>query len=162
MKRRPRTVDLGIFSSGTMRDEDVGDALASLLTDLQLSCADRKTVREFHRAVIDMGRGGAKGEAAEEALPDIVQDLWSALDNYLPPYAYAGSSEGDGACFGVWPNLAQVEEDAHWSPEELVKVAELPPARRTGPFYAAVVTDHGNLTLYRRAGNRWTEVWAVV
>jgi hypothetical protein len=28
--------------------------------------------------------------------------------------------------------------------------------------YVMSVTDHGNVTLYRRSGRRWIEVWSVV
>lgn len=144
---RANTVPIGEFSSGTMLPEDVGGAIADLLRPLRLSRADRQTVREWDRTVENWSADLA---AEDRKMADLCRDLWNALDSYLPPYTYAGPSEGDGALFGVWPSLdAYIPKyPAGYSPNGV------------GDCYE--VTDHGNVSCgCRRRNGTWVEYWSV-
>jgi len=90
-------------------------------------------------------------EQEDDGISDLSDELWGALDDYLPPYTYAGSSEGDGALFGVW---AEVDCDIPKYP-----AGESP--NGSGDCYE--VTDHGNVSCgYRRKNGTWVEYWSVV
>lgn len=165
MTRRLRRTDprnvlpVDIFSSGTLRDEDVGDALAGILSPLTLSRTHRALLREWERE--------REREIGDVDLGDLVADLWNAAEDYLPPYTFIGSSEGDGALFGVWPALESLTEDAVWlnkatADNDVIRVDDTGhvPVRFSG--YVMQVSDHGNVTLYAATRGRLREIWSVV
>lgn len=87
---------------------------------------------------------------------------------YAPEYCYVGSTEGDGACIGCWPILEEVQRAVRdgeilgvSDTSELQGACRLPLSTDRAVF-ALHVNDHGNATLYRRAGQVWREVWSVV
>lgn len=163
MKRsKPTTLRLGTISEGTLRPEDLIPAYLSALDGIRLSKAERKTVRdvryEWERSAVDY-------DGADE----LIEDLTNIIDAHCPDYAYFGTSEGDGACFGVWADIASAQEDARGNPRNIITNdgpdddGGFPGAAKSrGLDYFLRVNDHGNATLYRRAGNRWIEVWSVV
>lgn len=140
--KRKNTLAIGIVSEGTLRPEDIGNALAWDLGRLRLSRDDRALVRSWDR-VEDF-----ESEEADE----LVAAMEDAMQRYCPPFAYYGASEGDGACFGVW---AITDDD------ELPRydVGESP--RNSGDCYE--VSDHGNVSCgYRDGRGVWHEYWSVV
>lgn len=118
-RRRPSNrVPIGIFSDGTVHGYDVGSAIADLLRPLRLSHEHRQTVRDMDKWTRETWDGADGAE--------LLSDLWSALDDYLPEGTYAGSSEGDGACFGVWCHDPEeepefVETDAEAEEREIAE-----------------------------------------
>lgn len=139
-------LDLGVISDGTLRAEDVGEALADALRPLRLSRADRALVREWDR--LDTNAD----DDSVEAVDDLVGELEDAVERYCPPYAYYGASEGDGACFGVW---AITDDDSL----PRYDVGESP--HNSGDCYE--VSDHGNVSCgYRDRRGVWHEYWSVV
>lgn len=151
---RLNTVPVGIFSANTMRDEDIGNAIADLLRPLRLSKSDRQLIRDWDKAL-------AKDEEArtdEEDLGMLCSELWTSLDEYLPPYTYSGSLEGDGACFGVWPDIDSVLEDLRNG--DIINHAGLT-TNYSG--LSVDISDHGNMTLYSISlRGKVREVWSVV
>lgn len=147
-------IAIGSYSSGTLRPEDLRDALLDMLRGLRLSRADRRLVNEARRAPDD-----------SDDLPEIVNELIDAANNYAPPYCYVGMSEGDGAALGCWPSFDAIDEDVRCG-EILVQDDSQRgrnddvPTGYTG--YLAAYSDHGNLTLYRYSRGRSREVWAIV
>ena len=141
------TVPVGVFSEGTLLGEDVGSAIADLLRPLRLLRKDRALVREW-----DKHMSGDPEERRGVDTADLCDDLWDALNNYLPPYCYAGSSEGDGACFGVWPITDS---------DDLPRYAAGDEPSDDRDCYS--ITDHGNVACGRRTKRgKWIEYWSVV
>lgn len=84
------------------------------------------------------------------------EELWYAMDEFAPPFAYFGAHEGDGSDFGYWLS----SDVSEWLNEacrdgELTKCDELPDDP-SGHYL--VVSDHGNMTLYVDG----QEIWGVV
>jgi hypothetical protein len=151
-RKRSSTLPIGAISEGTLRPEDLIPAFLYELERLRLTKAERATVREVNALVNDQGYDGTLG------LMEMCEDLTTILENHVPDYCYFGTLEGDGACFGVWPDMDSLENDEIVKVDDLVLLDSATEMLR----YAQVVSDHGNLSLYRRAGNRWIEVWSVV
>ena len=161
-----RTLSLGSISTSTLRMEDLLPTLLDELSALRLTRAERATVRDIRKRM----------DAAEQVEPEVgerepldyfetddaeddYETLCDIANDHTPDYCYFGSHEDDGADIGVWP----VEDlflsgnrdggyDGHIGHTR---------DQRTYP-YALEVNDHGNATLYRRAGRRWIEVWSIV
>ena len=138
------TLPIGTVSEGTLRDEDLFDEFLWMAKSIRLSRDERQVVRTLEINV----------PQDEEALGEAVGKLTNILENHVPDYCYFGALEGDGACFGVWVDWPSIEQ-ARLDGEIATRSASI-------NQYALEVNDHGNATLYRRAGTRWVEVWAVV
>ena len=153
MKRsKTRYLPVGEVSSGTLRPEDLIPAMLDLLAGVRLSKADRATVCAIER---DSGR---EGYYDEDECDEDFSALYDLANNYAPPYCYVGSTEGDGACIGVWPDVDSLMEDAReW---RLVESDRSGGGTRVGDGYRVVVSDHGNVSLYSARTGR--EFWGVV
>jgi hypothetical protein len=161
--RKPRTLSIGSVSHGTLRPEDLAPAFLSAAEDLPLSRADRAKVNSWRSEIddllaVDEDSNECTPETAGENLNEIANELADLLGNYVPDLMYFGSRPGDGADFGVW-----LSED--WDREDVTKIDAGDPRPSVASVttdYLAEVTDHGNVTLYRKDGRRWVECWAVV
>ena len=179
---KPTTLELGTISHGTMRVQDTMPALLSALDGIRLSAEDRQTCDEVQRCldtwialdalfVDEEDPGSAASADADDLLFDLEIEMNDTLiplaESYVPDYCYVGSHPGDGSDLGVWPcedlfgDATQGSYDGYcWRlgennhPDE-----ETIPADMT---HALSANDHGNATLYRRSGRRWTECWAIV
>ncbi len=156
------TLPIGTISSGTLRLEDLIPALASELDALRLTRSERKTVREA------LAWDPDSEESTDVDLtndPDVLYDeLTTIASNHCPDYAYFGSTDGDGADIGVWPSIDALEDSVReTSFDGVFKIdAGSPMPHYTMASHVMSVSDHGNVTLYRRSGRRWIEVWSVV
>lgn len=154
---------IGEISSGTLRPEDLLGAFLFALEDLKSPHAGR-----FNANLISYGFGysqcGVCGMGNREDWPDgfdddtaeeIIGEMADALNDHAPPYCYFGAHEGDGACFGFWPDLESCRESV-----EFVGDFDAPEDGFTGEWLH--VSDHGNATLYVRDidGND-NEVWSI-
>jgi hypothetical protein len=177
---RRRTLPLGTYTDGSCRAEDRIDALADALLTLHLSRADRPKVidlpKEARAVVADLSR-----ETSE--LDEILDELIQVAENYLPEFCRLGNLEGDGACFGVWADVESarqaVQEGEVWAEyerrnggfveTEYAKYHGDQPVLSTihkyvpkGDLYL-VISDHGNVSLYRSLGKgNSREIWGVV
>lgn len=165
--RKPTTLPLGTISEGTLRPEDLIPAYLDTLDGIRLTKAERATVREI-RSAFDTFPSGERwnghgepvidwNDEQHEQASEFLETLTLTLENHVPDYAYFGTLEGDGACFGVWPDVDSAKEDA-----DFLHMAGDPMPTSKLIKLVFSVNDHGNVTLYRRSGNRWIEVWSVV
>lgn len=189
-----RFARLGSISSGTLRPADLITRFSAELESLILINGDHfsrpENFRERDRLETLIGEAAdlydesgreISDEKAEDA-DGILEDLFSALQEFAPPYCFFGSHPGDGADLGFWPpeDLRDVAAEVGFS-----SFASSAAARRAGvetdPHDPAVpapdyrgewleVNDHGNATLYVREdtgpgpgpGYRDRELWAIV
>jgi hypothetical protein len=150
---RSRVLRIGTISEGTLRTEDLLAAYLWDLSSLRLSREDRHTLRAIQARV---NAADDDAEYWQEDASDDLDALQAMAESYTPDYAYHGTLAGDGAHFGVWPDIDSVRDDGN-------AIGALPPPGDYGRKYYLQVTDHGNATLYRRLGTRrWREVWSVV
>lgn len=160
---RKRWVGIGVISEGTLKSEDLYDAYLSALQPVQLTREERQEVRMIERWNKARVTDDFLKEDEQEVLDNAVDDLAMIIEDHVPPLCRFGSQEGDGACFGVWPNWGIIDMMA--ADKDLWKGSEppLPQEREPGCDYWLEVNDHGNATLYRWAGNgKWVELWSVV
>ena len=187
MRRRPRptTLPIGTISEGTLKPEDLIDALLPAIEGLRLSRTDRTTVRRL-RAEYAQYADVDHDDSTREALSEAYDELAQLAESLVPAYCAFGAHEGDGACIGVWPYVPENgDDDVHRSADgpHTYRVSMtrtradgyLPcdtcGGRASDHLVAASkpywlhVNDHGNATLYARIGKTWgryREVWSVV
>jgi hypothetical protein len=146
--KRPSFLPLGTITAGTLRPADLLEHFTTALSYIRLTRAERATVREITRTF----------EEDEDTDVDALIDIAS---NHAPDMCYVGTLEGDGACFGVWPSWDRISEAEHDG--DLVRLTDLSELDNRTPYYILLVSDHGNATLYRRAGNgHLIQLWSVV
>jgi hypothetical protein len=144
---------MGSVSSGTMRSEDLYDAFTSALKDL-----DPKRYEAFTE-----DNQYAWGDDDDTSMDNAVKDLFDILNEYAAPYFYFGVHPSDGADYGFWFSEESFEDDCRYG--TVHKCSELPDMEVTkactwfNAEYIAVVSDHGNITLYDLNGE---EVWSIV
>ena len=173
---KPTTLPIGVISEGTLRPEDLIPAYLSVLEDIRLTKDDRREVSKIRR---DFDAWDPDSEESTDVDLDndpsvLVDELQTIAERYAPDYAYVGSLEGDGACFGVWASLEQVEDDCRshdgyvdphdprMRDQQVTKIDAGDDRAGILTPYVLEVSDHGNATLYRRAGRAWKEVWSIV
>lgn len=153
---RKRNYPMGSISTGTMRSEDL---IPTFLTELGYM----KPLKREHAKLI--GEIEKRMESADyyesgDAETDLNEDLFDALGEYAADYFYFGSHPGDGADYGFWLSECW-EEQLDDNGGIKVNGIEDIPADHVGDV--AVISDHGNVTMYRRGRNHHLyEVWAVV
>ena len=148
-KRRKRgRITVGAISEGTLQPIDLAE---SYLYELKRIEGNTQRVRDFTREWDHLSQ-----HEDHSALCDGLRD---ALESLAPDYLYFGATGGDGACIGWWPDWTCLETNPYGT---LGKGDTLPTANKSAPDHFLVVNDHGNSTLYRRANNRWIEVWGCV
>ena len=164
--KKSATLRVGIYSEGTLRPADLALSLSNELACVHLTRKDRgrvTTLGTLAGAYSDYNDEGIRdsSRAYDEVYAMAYDYLCDIANNYLPPYAYFGSSEGDGACIGVWPDVDGVLYDVLQNDLENLDKDGYPPKGYAG--LAADISDHGNVTLWNvRRGGRMVEVWGVV
>ena len=149
-KRRPTTLRIGSVSSGTLRPEDLIPSFLWECNRLYLSHYERHLVRNIARAFHALPDEWSDEQVEQAGY--LLEELTTFLEAHTPDYCTFGSHPGDGADFGVWPD---------WDALDDVFKGERADAARTD-YFCLELNDHGNATLYHRAGNRWVECWSVV
>lgn len=155
---------IGTLSNGTLRNEDL---IPSFTAELQRLC-DTDTApldgtgypELINDALVicdaDLAETDENHWDGDDA-DDVVNRLMDALNAYAPPYCYFGCTDGDGSDFGFWPCLDSFREDF-----EGIKVSDLADIPDDYCGYAAVVNDHGNVTLYDVTRGKYREIWSIV
>jgi hypothetical protein len=167
-------ISVGPISDGTLKTEDLLTAFADELERVCQSApfvfrAGEKLTPVRQQLICDARTYAIMLEAehlntdGEECAAEIVNELQDALNECAPDYLYFGANEGDGACFGWWPSLNNLEEDVRCG--DVLKVADTGhvPADYIG--LVMHVSDHGNVTLYSKrklVSDCLTELWSCV
>lgn len=172
--KRNSVLDLGSYSSGTLRSEDLAETFLDLAERLRVSKSDRAAVRKLraeYDQIIRVNADETDVPFSDENLSEIVDELQELLGNYVPDYCYFGAHEGDGADFGVWIVEDLFFDTRQGSYDGMVYRAGTFPgddptldaeARADDYRFWLFVNERGNCALYRKAGRRWIEVWSVV
>lgn len=149
-----RAADFGSVSSGTMRPEDLIPCFASELDSL-LAKQPRRFKRKELRALIREANRIEDYDSEESGY--VLEELFDALGQFAPSYAYFGSHPGDGADFGFW----LIEDlDSCFDGLRVSDTSEVPRAYRGEVLH---INDHGNVTLYVSNGRgKLREVWGLV
>lgn len=152
MSYRIKYASIGSVSSGTMATDDLLSALSSEL-DYQLGRqSTRFPRRELRKLIRDAER--AVGDSDDEMGRDVVDELFEALEQFAPPYAYFGSIEGDGADYGYWPSVDGFDG---------LKVDDLADVPKGYRGEVMLVNDHGNVTIGAvNARGTFNEIWSCV
>lgn len=151
---------IGSLSTGTLREQDIADALMPLLQRVYIE----KGVDLWHLPkdhMIEKLFAIADGEGDDPEVLDEAMDIIGGSD-LMPPFAYLGSHPGDGADIGIWPDFERLA-DARRSGEvphitDLTDLDEQNP--QVGDIFA-LVNDHGNVTLLEITAQSHT-IWEVV
>ena len=104
------TVETGTIIHGTLRNQDIGPALADYLVNmggngivpLHLWPKLDKTANRLCEDVDRINNIGNDDAWFSEEGSEIVAELFEVIDEFLPDGYYCGSTEGDGSDFGVW------------------------------------------------------------
>jgi hypothetical protein len=151
--------DIGSISHGTMRPCDLLPTFADELRALAKQADNIDHIKLCDEAdAIDFDADDYDDEDASYTL----EELFNALEEYALPYCYFGANEGDGSDFGFWPSIEAFENACRNG--EVLKVDDLSEAPERLPDdveYVAVVSDHGNVTLYRPK-LVYKSIWGVV
>ena len=167
-----RQIQLGTVIECTLKNEDLLEAFSYELNDIR---TDSKT---HYKLVFDAQNRWYRDDGSDERedeIPELINELIDAINEYRLPYTYFGTLEGDGADFGWWIDFDNLNESVHES-ESITK--EL---RTTGTLsdeeswiqecncqeddcigkhgFIVNVNDHGNVTLL---DHNHKDVWAVV
>ena len=174
---KPTTLELGTISHGTMRVQDTMPALLSALDGIRLSAADRQTcsgVEQSFDAWIAVDAEAYRAVSgpwdADDLLCDLEIEMNDTLlplaESYVPDYCYVGSHPGDGSDLGVWVCEDLFDDTTQGSYDGYCfRSTESPwpsPGLSLDHSHWLQINDHGNATLYRRSGSRWTECWSIV
>jgi hypothetical protein len=150
-----KALELGSISHGTLRDCDLAEAVAYAL----------RSVEHDDSELLDLLDSIAAEEEIEDA-GEVVNNGIDALGGYAPPFCYVGMHEGDGSDLGVWFMHDSFEEACRDG--EVLKIGgsseidDMDPAVVAAYEYIAIVSDHGNVTLYRPRVTLGEEVLSLV
>lgn len=147
---------VGEYSSGTLRVQDIAESFIYEARKVRLSRDERNKVRRMESLV---RRFDGLSEDELGTLDYMVnEDIPAIIEAHSLPYTYYGSTEGDGALIGVWPDY----ESARFATEE----DYILPYHLDVPSYRGLlleVNERGNVTLWERKNSRdLVEVWSLV
>lgn len=160
MAKKSDTLRIGEVSNGTLRTIDLAEAMVYALRSIRLSRHGRTIVSQARKSITEWNDTEDPTETQIDELSYLVNEtLFNMMNSHVPPYCYYGSTEGDGACFGVWPDVRSVEECLQYKEIPDISNKDVP---KGYSGYAADISDHGNMTLYSFTNGRKREIWAVV
>lgn len=149
---------IGTISEGTLRPDDLIPNFVAELHRLTRYDRPQHIAALLGKAARYMDSEADGSDEERELAYNILDALTDTLQDYAPPYCYFGTHEGDGACFGFWPDLHIVDDFDGLRCSDLADI----PEDYSG--LALVVNDHGNASLYEvdAASQRERLLWAVV
>src|SRR5690606_4463656 len=149
-------VRLGSVIHATLRTEDLVPAFLEELKTLDPDRAAYYVERIPAEALEDEDHiWWQTGEAMW-----MLEELFDVLNEYALPFTYFGALEGDGSDFGFWIDRYSLQEAI--ADGEVLRVEDLSEVPADYEGLLLVENDHGNLTLYERAGGNLSEIWSVV
>lgn len=140
-------LEIGVISEGTLRCEDIIDSMLSALKGLD--SPEAKAVVERYEHDLET--------IHEEHLAEMRSELEDEMFEFIPPYTYFGSIDGDGACIGVWPDIDMVQQEIREG-----ELKDFQEADDTFVGTVANITDHGNVSLLKFNKGQTEEIWSVV
>lgn len=147
----------GSISHGTMRNEDLIQTFADELERLDAEKQFNKLLNDAHILCIE-------AEDAEDYETDqanaILEELFDALNQFAPSYAYFGAHPGDGSDYGFWLSDDLAENFDGWIIDDSQKGAGEPPADYCGEILH--INDHGNTSLLVQQDGKREIIWALV
>ena len=149
-----KTAQIGTISEGTLRTEDLINTFMDFLEEHK-----HHHVEEMQVILDTISR------EEEDMSLFLNEDIWDAMNDLAPSYCFFGPHEGDGACFGFWPDWELINDSIH--DKDLLKVSDLSEIDKVGdsiPSTVLLVNDHGNATLYDvvDANGNVKEIWSCV
>lgn len=158
MAERKACAGIGSVSSGTMRERDLIPAFMDILEFLDSERAEgiweENPILFEHLNNDQEGLGYIPDELQQNA-GYLTENLFDALQEYAPPYACFGSTEGDGADYGFWICHGSIEEDIKSG--EILKIGD------TGDIpsdYEGLAVDIDIPALYEcKPGEKPVELW---
>lgn len=149
---------IGSVSHGTLLTQDLLDTFARELQYHVQRNADEwcseegRANRDYYLRLAGEALEVDPDFQAEAASTLVNVDLIDALTEFAPPYCYFGTREGDGADFGFWPAMDEINElPCYESVDAAIEAGEKNDFR--------TLTDHGNVTVWGIGG---TEVLSLV
>jgi hypothetical protein len=136
-----KTLDVGSYSHGTLREVDLAEVLADMLREVEHDDSELLALLDSIAA-----------ENEEDDASEVIMDAMDALQEYAPPFCCVGMHEGDGSDLGVWFEHDSFEEACRNG--DVLKIgdsSELDDMAKEDIVsydYIAVVSDHGNVSLY--------------
>ena len=157
------TAKIGVLIEGTTKPGDLIEAFADELERLSKDEEDSRRRSDMGTICSDARSHIYQGPSDVQS--EVIETLIDALDDYAPDFVTFGNAEGDGACWGFFPDWDRIETCA--ADGDLVKLDHVPDDEETAELgiadHVLHVNDHGNATLYRVTENKdLVEVWAVV
>jgi hypothetical protein len=152
------TLSVGSYSHGTLCAQDLAYTLRDMLRGEGV--ADCSTIMcELAAIAEDEGRD-------EEHDSAVISDAMDILQAYAPPYCYVGMHEGDGSDLGVWFSHDCFEDACRDG--EILKLSDsseiddMAKEDIAAYNYIAIVSDHGNVSLYHVKVTLGDEVFSIV
>lgn len=149
-----KLASIGTISHGTLRTEDLLEALSSELDwkfrrngnffSLPENMTEGRKINDLVGECQDQYEEDGETLKDLDAAECLITDLSDALEQFAPPYCYFGAHEGDGSDFGFWPSSYAIDE--------LPTVEDSDAAKELGEDCKSV-NDHGNVTVYSGDGN---------
>jgi hypothetical protein len=136
-----KTLDVGSYSHGTLREVDLAEVLADMLREVEHDDSELLALLDSIAA-----------ENEEDDASEVITDAMDTLQEYTPAFCYVGMHEGDGSDLGVWFDHDSFE--AACRNGDVLKIgdsSELDDMAKediASYDYIAVVSDHGNVSLY--------------
>ena len=175
--RKPVRYPMGSISSGTMRPELIPEFCSQLETLARQPGIVAHKTRKEHRKLVREIEARIENErefedsdlGIEGRADDDLADLFDALNEYSGPYFYFGSHPRDGADYGWWLSEDWEENFTRKIPARaehiqgeglIVSGIEEVPAWWRGEV--AVISDHGNISLFAKTSRALREIWGVV
>lgn len=152
-----RLPSVGVISEGTLREVDLLDSFAWELKHLAPS-RYRGLLRAAGR-LLAVDSDDWTPEHQEQA-GEVLQELAQALNDVCQPYMYFGAHDGDGCCYGFWPDIDGLERGVREG--EVLKVNDTSEVPRSYRGLVVHVNDHGNVTLYYSRRGERRELWSCV
>jgi hypothetical protein len=151
-----KTLDIGSISHGTLRAQDLAEALRFELS--RMTYRNAKLYDELDAIAHDEGRD-------EEYDSEVINDAIDALQDYAPMFCYVGFHPGDGSDLGCWPDHDAIESAVREGDaikiDDLSDLDSLAISELCGANVAILVNDHGNMTVYELS-IKATRVWDCV
>ena len=168
-----RQIQLGTVIEGTLKNEDLLEAFSYELDAIR---TNSKGQTYHYKLVFDAQNRWYRDDGSDEReddIPELINELIDAINEYRLPYTYFGTLEGDGADFGWWIDFDNMNESINESTtkdlratgtlndeESWIQECSCQENDCIGKHgFIVHVNDHGNVTLMDH--NR-KDAWAVV